>query len=306
MEASPPRLITIGETMALVRPAHAEPLDAATSLRLDVAGAESNVASHVASLGHPAAWLGCVGDDALGRKVVRVLHERGVDTRWVQVDPDASTGVMFKDPGNRVRYYREGSAASRMDPRALAPVRLELADFVHVSGITPALSASCAALTEATIAATSGTACRLSFDVNHRDVLWGAARAAPALHAIAQRADLVFVGLDEARALWGTATPHDVRALIDGPARLVVKDGDVGATEFSPDGVTFAPAVPTEVVEAVGAGDAFAGAYLAACLSGLGPMDRLTAAHARAALVLQTTSDFVEVTEPLGQTRGAP
>lgn len=281
----------------MITPAHAQPLVAADELRLHVGGAESNVACHTAALGIPSAWVGAVGADVLGDRVRREIAGHGVDVRWVTSDPDAPTGVYFKDPGNGVLYYRRGSAASRMGPEAVAHVPLEEADVVHVSGITPALSDSCAALVDAVFARVHASAAQLSFDVNHRAALWAPGAAAPVLEALARRADVVFVGLDEAQTVWGTSSPADVRALLPEPALLVVKDGDVGATEFARvDGVetvVFLPAIPTEVVEPVGAGDAFAAGHLAALLDGADARGRLGAGHARAHLVLQSTSDVV-------------
>lgn len=293
------RLITIGETMILITPTRAESLATADDLQLHIGGAESNVATHAAALGITSAWVSAVGDDVLGRRLCRVVAERGVDVGWVTFDPHAPTGVYFKDPGRGVLYYRRGSAASRLSPESVAHVPLELADVVHVSGINPALSQSCAAMMDAVIDRVAPSDAILSFDVNLRAALWAPGAAAPVLLALARRADLVFVGLDEAQVLWGCETPADVRRLLPEPARLVVKDGDVGATEFgaardgTPDTVTFVPAIPTEVVEPVGAGDAFAAGYLAALLGGATAADRLRAGHERAHLVLLSTSDFV-------------
>jgi len=290
-------MITLGETMALITPAHAEPLRAAREVRLLAGGAESNVAMHAAQLGVPTAWVSAVGDDALGVRVCDEVAGRGVDTRWVTVDPGAPTGVYFKDPGHGVLYYRRGSAAARMSPASVAGVPLEHAEVVHLSGITPALSASCAALIDTVIDRVALGPGVLAFDVNHRAALWAPGAAASALLPLARRADLVFVGLDEAECLWHTATADDVRALLPEPTTLVVKDGDVGATEYrraaGADHRTFAPAIPTEVVEAVGAGDAFAAGYLAALLQGADAAARLQGGHQRAHLVLQSTSDFV-------------
>ena len=290
-------MITLGETMALITPAHAEPLRAAREVRLLAGGAESNVAMHAAQLGVPTAWVSALGDDALGVRVRDEVAARGVDTRWVTMDPDAPTGVYFKDPGHGVLYYRRGSAAARMCPASVADVPLEDAEVVHISGITPALSASCAALIDTVIDRVTAGPGIVAFDVNHRPALWAPGAAASALLPLARRADLVFVGLDEAECLWHTATADDVRALLPEPATLVVKDGDVGATEYrraaGADHRTFAPAIPTEVVEAVGAGDAFAAGYLAALLQGADAAARLQGGHQRAHLVLQSTSDFV-------------
>ena len=266
-------------------------------MRLLVGGAESNVATHAAQLGVPTAWVSAVGDDALGVRVRDEVAGRGVDTRWVTTDPDAPTGVYFKDPGHGVLYYRRGSAAARMGPASVADVPLEDAEVVHISGITPALSASCAALIDTVIDRVAAGRGILSFDVNHRAALWAPGAAASALLPLARRADLVFVGLDEGEALWHSATDDDLRALLPEPTTLVVKDGDVGATEFrraaGADHRTFVPAIPTDVVEAVGAGDAFAAGYLAALLQGADAPARLQGGHQRAHLVLQSTSDFV-------------
>lgn len=287
-----PRLIAIGETMALVAPTTAESLLTAQEFQLAIGGAESNVAIHVASLGHPTSWVSALGDDVLGARVRATIADRGVDTRWVGTDPTAPTGVYFKDPGRGVQYYRAGSAASRMSPATLDGIPLEQAEIVHISGITPALSASCAALIDAVVERLADAPGRVSFDVNHRAALWPVAEAAPVLERLANRADLVFVGRDEAETLWGCATAEDARAHLPGAATLIVKDGDVGATEFSDAGTVFVPAIPTEVVEPVGAGDAFAAGYLAALLAGAPTSERLQAGHRRANMVLRSTSDI--------------
>lgn len=293
-----PRLITLGETMVMLTPGRAQSLAEAAELQVHIGGAESNVATHAAALGIDAAWVSAVGADVLGTRVRDAVAARGVDVGWVLTDPDAPTGVYFKNPGHGVLYYRAGSAASRLTADAVADVPFENAEVVHLSGITPALSPECAALVDTVFDRASSSDALLSFDVNHRAALWAPGEAAPALLALARRADIVFVGLDEAHDVWGCDTAEDVRTLVPEPARLVVKDGDVGATEFAREGDSdskvFVPAVPTEVVEAVGAGDAFAAAYLAALINGADALGRLGAGHARARLVLLSTSDFVE------------
>ncbi len=288
-----PRLIAIGEAMMMITPSGAESLATAEDVRLHTGGAESNVACHVAQAGLSSAWVGVVGDDVLGNRIRRSVERLGVDTRWVTYDSAAPTGVYFKDPGRGVLYYRSGSAASRMGPATVASVPLEDADIVHLSGITPALSASCAALVETVFERVATSSATLSFDVNYRPLLWRESAAAPVLLALAARADIVFVGRDEAQALWGCSTAADVRALLPEPGRLIVKDSDVGVTEFSAEGAIFEPAIPTEVLEAVGAGDAFAAGYLAALLQGAATHDGLRAGHELARLVLLSTSDFV-------------
>jgi 2-dehydro-3-deoxygluconokinase len=218
----------------------------------------------------------------------------GVDTSMVVVDPDAPTGVFFKDPGERtaVYYYRSGSAASRLGPD-LVP---SLSGLVHLSGITPALSASCAELVEAVLDAPLP----VSFDVNYRPALWPVARAAPVLARLAGRADIAFVGLDEARTLWGTATAEDVRTLLPAPRVLVVKDGGNGAVSLGPSGTVFAAAPAVDVVEPVGAGDAYAAGYLYGVLHNLAEPARLRLGHLVAAAALRVTGD-VGALPPTGE-----
>jgi 2-dehydro-3-deoxygluconokinase len=141
----------------------------------------------------------------------------------------------------------------------------------------------------------------ISFDVNHRPALWpDDATAATVLRELADRADIVFVGLDEAQELWGAdLQPDGVRRLLAGPRILVVKDGGRAAHAFSAeDGSEVevevectVPALPTDVVEPVGAGDAFAAGFLAGLLRGDDLRRALRLGHITAASALKVTGD---------------
>jgi 2-dehydro-3-deoxygluconokinase len=287
-------VLTIGEAMVLVTPARPEPLEQAVDFRLDVAGAESNVATHLVRAGRPAMWAGAVGNDALGRRLVATLVGRGVDTSLVHVDDRAPTGVFFKDPDvgvTRVWYYRRDSAASLLGPEFVATLPLHDVDLVHLTGITAALSESCLALLDETIIASRRAGIPVSFDVNYRSALWPPARAGPTLLGLARRCDTVFVGRDEAETVWGAKRVDEIRKLVDDPVQLVVKDGAVGAHAFDGDGSTFVPSPAVELVDAVGAGDAFAAGYLSAVLDGEAADAALARGHELAALVVTTTTD---------------
>ncbi|MFE5775368.1 PfkB family carbohydrate kinase [Brachybacterium sp. NPDC056505] len=142
----------------------------------------------------------------------------------------------------------------------------------------------------------------MSFDVNHRPTLWQTtAEAAEAIEEAARRADVVFVGRDEAEVLWSARTADDVRALFPQVPHLVVKDADVEAVEFASEvfddtgaGRTAVATPRVEVVEAVGAGDAFAAGWLDALLDQAPPAVRLARGHAWAARALSSTQDIPE------------
>lgn len=291
-------LLAVGETMAMLTPARAERVESAEEFRVDAGGAESNVAAHVAALGVRAAWFSRVGDDALGRRVTNRISGRGVDLGRVIVDPSHPTGLYVKDPGHGVSYYRAGSAAAHLTTADADAVDWTDVAVLHVSGITAALTGTAPAFLDRLVDRARAAGVPVSFDVNHRAPLWSAEVAAEPLLHLARRADMVFVGRDEAETLWGTPTAADIRALLDDVPQLVVKDGAVGATLFAGADTWFEPAGVVDVVEPVGAGDAFAGGYLAALLSGAEPAVRLRTGHDRAALTMGTTGDFPESTTP--------
>ncbi|MFG1673619.1 sugar kinase [Micromonospora sp. NPDC049282] len=292
----------MGETMVVLAPDDGGPLQHAARLTVGVGGAESNVAMGLARLGHRAAWVSRVGDDPFGRRVVAEIAAAGVDVGLVRVDPAAPTGVYLKDPGpagTRVHYHRAGSAASRLGAADLADPRLAGVRLLHLSGITAALSDSCRDLLAHALAGRAAPGARVTFDVNHRPALWPADRAAPVLRELADRADVVLVGLDEAATLWGSADPAAVRDLLPGPELLVVKDGPVGATALPRTGAAvFVPAPPVDVVEPVGAGDAFAAGFLAGLLRGVDLRSCLRLGHLTAAPVLAAPGDTAPPPDP--------
>ncbi|WP_254909670.1 sugar kinase [Micromonospora sp. NBS 11-29] len=292
----------MGETMVVLVPDDGGPLEHAARLAVGVGGAESNVAAALARLGHRVAWVSRVGDDPFGRRVVAEVAAAGVDVGTVTVDPIAPTGVYLKDPapaGTRVHYHRAGSAASRLGPRDLDDPRLAGVRLLHLSGITAALTDSCRELLGHALDGRALPGARVSFDVNHRAALWPADRAAPVLRDLADRADVVLVGADEAATLWGVDDPDAVRELLPRPELVVVKDGSVGATALPRTGsAVFVPALPVDVVEPVGAGDAFAAGFLSGLLRDRDLTSCLRLGHLTAAPVLAARGDTAPPPDP--------
>lgn len=294
------RAVCIGESMTLLTPPAGQSLLEATEAELHVAGAEGNVACGLAHLGIDTQWLSRIGADPLGQRILDFYGSRGVGLDHVDVDPERPTGVMFKDRvGERssVLYYRRGSAASALNPEML-PGLGEPA-LIHLSGINAVLSNQMADLAATVVIDRALPDALVSFDVNHRPGLWPAEEAAAPLRRLANAADVVLVGLDEAERLWGSGTAEDVRAALPDAGIIVVKDADRGAWHLAGEETVFQPALPLRVVDVVGAGDAFAAGYLAALLSGRTPAARLRLGHLLAALTIQSTAD----TPPLPDAR---
>jgi 2-dehydro-3-deoxygluconokinase len=283
-------ILCIGEALITLAPGDGQPLETTSELRVSAGGAEFNVAVQLARLGLAARFAGMVGADPWGRRLVAELRDEGVDISSVLTHPRRPTGCYLKEvkPGEfAVYYYRARSAASSLGH--LPEGARERVVHVHLSGITPALSASCLGLvrTELEQAGSRST----SFDINYRPGLWSPEDAQPVLLDLARKATYVFVGLDEAHLLWGCTTADDIRSLFPEPAELIVKDGSGLAVAFTAGERAAVLPDQVKVVDVVGAGDAFAAGYLARRLRGAGTEAALRGGHAVAAAVIGSSTD---------------
>ncbi|WRZ39720.1 sugar kinase [Streptomyces sp. NBC_00151] len=327
-------VVALGESMVTFLPTSPGRLADVPSFERGIGGAESNVACVLARAGHSVRWVGRVGADGFGDHLVEAITAYGVDTSAVRRDPARPTGVYFRTAGDRatgaheVAYYRAGSAASAMTARNTDLAAARSGRVLHLSGITAALSDGCLALMRELTAPGPGRPL-VSFDVNHRPGLWRDHPEGPrVLLDLARRADLVFVGDDEARDAWGLRGAHAIREALPEPDVLVVKDGKDGAVVFdrttagntggtetagnavraegrtaggggecgedAAGAAVFVPALRVDVVAAVGAGDAFAAGFLSATLRGLPARDRLRHGHLTAAAALTVPGDLAD------------
>ncbi|MGK3937473.1 sugar kinase [Streptomyces caeruleatus] len=305
-------VVALGESMVTFLPTRPGRLADVPSFDRAIGGAESNVACGLAAAGFTVRWVSRVGADGFGDHLVETIGGYGVDVSAVGRDDSRPTGVYFRTAGDRateaheVAYYRAGSAASAMSARNVDLAAARAGRVLHLSGITAALSDTCLSLLRELTAPGPGRPL-VSFDVNHRAGLWRDAEGPRVLLELARRADLVFVGEDEAEEAWGvTGGPSAVRAVLPEPSVLVVKQGEKGATAFVPAAAErgpaaqfpapptghFVPALAVDVVATTGAGDAFAAGFLSATLRELPLRDRLRHGHLWAAAALTTPGDL--------------
>ena len=182
-----------------------------------------------------------------------------------------------------MHYYRSGSAAAAMDAgfldRPAVRNRLVGAELVHTTGITAAISTTAAALLDRLAALRDTLGFTLSVDLNWRPALWRDTDPAP-LWRLLRAADVVLIGADEAMLFAGTSDPARLRELLGPRSTIVLKSDAHVALALEPDGRrTEVPALTVDVVEPVGAGDAFAAGYLAGTLQGLPMEQRLRLGH---------------------------
>jgi 2-dehydro-3-deoxygluconokinase len=259
--------------MAVLYPPEPVEIEHSHTLLLDIGGAEANLAIRMQRLGHTARFISRVGDDPFGRRILNTLDEHGVDTAFVTVDPTNSTGLYFRewlpDGARKVYYYRTGSAACALTPADLPPAAFAGARIVHLTGITPALSPGCAATVARAIELAHLAGAQVSFDPNYRPRLWSESEARQALLPLISRIDILLMGHEDARAIFGTGEPGasmELAALL-GPKTVVLKQAERGACALSGGRFIQVPAHPVEkIVDPVGAGDAFDAGFLAGLL----------------------------------------
>jgi 2-dehydro-3-deoxygluconokinase len=292
------RVVTFGETMALFGATSVGSLEHVPELRISIGGAESNAAIAMSRLGVRVTWVGRVGADSLGERVLRELRGENLDVRAV-VDEYAPTGVMIKEyrtaDAMRVLYYRKGSAGSRLSAADVAAADIASASLLHVTGITPAISDSAANATDVAIDTATSAGVPVSFDVNHRTKLWVDRDESAVYQSIAERSTIVFAGEDEARILAPKAksVKELAHAIADlGPTQVVIKLGENGCFALV-DGVEYSrDAIRIRPVDTVGAGDAFVAGYLAELLAGLPVAERLTTAVTTGAFACLNPGDW--------------
>lgn len=294
-------VITLGETMVAFAAHEPGPLAQAQTFSKIAAGAETNVGVGLARLGLKVGWLSRLGRDSFGDYVRAAVSGEGVDCSAVVEDPTRPTGFMLKsralegaDP--TVEYYRRGSAASALSIADFDEARFRAARHLHVTGITPALSAGAAELIEHAMRFMRAQGRTISFDPNLRPKLWPSREAmAEHLNRLAGLADWVLPGLAEGRTLTGLQTPQEIAGFyLDRGARAVVlKLGPQGAYWRTAEGEGEVAGVKVEhVVDTVGAGDAFAVGVISGRLEGLAWPAVLARANWIGAQAVQVVGDM--------------
>ncbi|MBT2566280.1 sugar kinase [Arthrobacter sp. ISL-85] len=295
-------VITMGETMALLRADTPGPLAHTRSLGIGVGGAESNFAIALSRLGVAVTWSGRVGNDSLGELILRELRAEGIKVHGI-VDPQAPTGLMIKERRTseqlKVWYYRSGSAGSCLQPHDVPEEQIREARLLHLTGITPALSASAAEAVDHAIVIAQDAGTMVSLDLNYRAALWSQEEAGELYRKLLPQVDFVFAGDEEAMIALGLdqTQPHQSLELahqlaVLGPRHAIVKLGPLGAVAVADSDQLVQAAVPVNVVDTVGAGDAFVAGYIAEFLAGENLEQRMRTAVRTGAFACQVPGDW--------------
>lgn len=296
-------VVTIGEPIVALIGLDDAPLAEVRSLSIHETGSELNVAVGLRRLGNRVAYVGVVGRDALGERLLRRMRGEGIDVSCVRVD-ERGTALLLRDlhggMTSQVVYRRHASAGASLSEAdvAQAAERIASARWLHVTGITPALGATAGAALTRAVAIANEADVPVSIDINFRANLWTWDVARTALEPLIARSKVVFASRHEALALSGADDLADaVMTLVGhGIDDVVITDGSAGVTGWfassSHDPIALPAHTVTAPVDVVGAGDAFVAGYLDRQLAGAPPLERLRAGNAAGAAVVRCRGDF--------------
>ncbi|MBM7691549.1 2-dehydro-3-deoxygluconokinase [Peribacillus deserti] len=293
-------VVTIGETMTLFTPNEEGPLRHARSFSMKFGGAESNVAIGLSRLGHKSRWISRLGEDEFGDAMLAFIRGEGVDVSYVTRDSHSPTGVFFKEfrrlNDTRVYYYRKNSAASKMTADLLPEEAIRGARFLHITGITPALSESCRSTLDKAIIIAKESGTKIVFDPNIRLKLWAdTSKARSFITEYASKSDIVLPGLSEAEFLFGDGSAEQLadqfhKAGVQTVIMKLGKEGSLISVPSSPK--THVNGFYVErVVDPIGAGDAFAAGVLSGLLDGLSLEEAARRGNAMGALATMVNGD---------------
>ena len=254
-------------------------------------GDVSNTAVAAARQGAKAAIFTALGGDSFGTDFLKLWDREGIDRSSVIVRPDGRTGAYFisyGDDGHVFSYSRAGSAASLVRVDELPLGQIAASRILHASGISQAISDTCADAVFAAMRSARENKTIVSYDTNLRLRLWPLDRARAVIHGAVALSDIALPGLDDAQQLTGHDRAEDICDFYLGLGCSVValtmgKSGTMVATSDRREVIA---ARPVEAIDATGAGDTFDGAFLAEWLVDRDPFR--AAAYANAAAALST------------------
>ena len=280
-------VITFGEAMIRLSPPNYQRLEQAHSLDLRVGGAELNTAVGLARLGRSTAWVSRLTDNPLGRLIANRAREAGVSTEHIVWTNDDRVGLYFLEFGaapraSSVVYDRKEAAIANLKPGTVPWAKVFVgAKWFHVTGITPGLSASAAAVTKEALFAAKAAGLQTSVDLNYRAKLWLPPEAGKCMADLMAHTDVLITteediervfgikgkDYEESAALTAKKFNLDIIAITLRDNPLVWKNSWT-AIAYQNGEILRTKTFEVEIVDRLGAGDSFAAGLIHGLLDG--------------------------------------
>lgn len=300
------KVLTMGEVMIQFNSTVTGPLRHVNYFEKHVAGSEGNVAIGVKRLGIDSAVLTAVGGDEFGKNILMALKAEGVDTSAVKVDSSKPTGIYFIQRGFPIPehvdvvYYRKDSAFSNLSEEDIKDEYFKDIDLFHTSGISLSLSDSARKACEKALKICTENKIIVSFDTNiRRKLLRDRKEALEKLNLFLENSKIIFTGKGDLEFIFGekidnieNMADEFLKSYCKNCETLVVKLGEKGSIAWNGGKWYHQGTFKVNVVDEVGAGDAFDSAFLACYLKGKDTQTCLKMGSVAGALVTTTRGDY--------------
>ncbi len=255
-------------------------------------GDTSNCAVSAARQGADVGYITRIGKDKFGESFLTLWREEGIDASQVSEDPYAPTGIYFvmhDNLGHHFSYYREHSAATKIKPHNLSIPYIADAKYLHVSAISQAISSTAADTVFSAIDIANYNGTKVSYDTNLRLNLWSVKRARAIIHEAMKYCHIALPSIDDARVL---SELNSADAIVDfyhnlGAEIVVLKLENDGAIVSTQQERRKIEGLRVKSIDSNGAGDTFAGAFLAELTRGQDLFQAAEYANVAAALSTQ-------------------
>jgi len=274
-------LVTFGEAMIRLSPPNFLRLEQARSLDANAGGAELNVAVGLTRFGMRSAWVSKLPKNPLGYLIRDRAQEFGVDCSHIVWSDKGRVGLYFLELGaspraSSVLYDRAGSAISMVQPGEIDWAKVFTGSrHFHVSGITPALSASASEVTVEALKAAKKAGCTVSYDLNYRKKLWSPADAKKIQEPMMADVDILITTEEDTNVVFGIKE-KDYDAVAEKLAHtfkfkivaitlredLSVWRNNWTAIAYQNGRIFRDKTYEVEIVDRVGAGDSFTAGFL--------------------------------------------
>ena len=270
-------LTTFGEALLRFSVAEGKHLETMNNLDVYLGGAEINLCSALASLNRKTAWLGALPDNQLADFALRKLRAASINNEAVIKLANSRLGTYYIEFANPPRatnviYDRADSALTKLTADDINWDYLLDTKVLHLTGITPALSFQTAELVLEIIKRAKAKAITISFDVNYRSKLWSYQEAATMMKKILPDVDILICGEADAANLFGLKiTARDTLlglANLSGAKDIILTQSTKGASTLRNSELVYIPAKELNVIDRLGAGDAFAAGVIDGYLDG--------------------------------------
>lgn len=263
-------VLTLGEIMLRFTAPPPQVLEQAPYFEVRPAGAESNVAIAAARMGAKAGWISRLPDNPLGRRAASSVQQHGVDVSGVVWTPSGRIGTYYLDYGASPRrphviYDRAGSTVTELTIDGVDWDYFRATRLFHISGITLALGENLREVVRHAITLARESGILVSLDINYRAKLWSAEAAYQVLEPLLSQVDILKMGLDEAQGVLRMSgyAPNIAQALYeDTGAKVVIVTNDDQPVIAYDGRLHTQPTHQVDVIDPIGAGDAFMGGFL--------------------------------------------